>query len=157
MPALKKPKRRSSNKKKMASYQEHARRGLKGMLLRWTDSDPFSENGTITDTDVTHSNPTQRLLVRDMWARCNSWIVSTEFVYLVKMNVVFDTQKRGLKVDELEFDYTGTLRAAKSQMLNDVMQKELDDCLKANESLPPGHKNKGTYLRCEFVAQIVGV
>ena len=157
MPTLKKPKQRSSNKKKMASYQERARRGLKGMLLRWTDSDPFSENGTITDTDVTHSNPTQRLIVRDMWARCNSWIVSTEFVYLVKMNVVFDTQKRGLKVDELEFDYTGTLRAAKSQMLNDVMQKELDDCLKANESLPPGHKNKGTYLHCEFVAQIVGV
>lgn len=157
MLALKKPKQRSSNKKKMASYQERARRGLKGMLLRWTDSDPFSENGTITDTDVTHSNPTQRLIVRDMWARCNSWIVSTEFVYLVKMNVVFDTQKRGLKVDELEFDYTGTLRAAKSQMLNDVMQKELDDCLRANESLPPGHKNKGKYLHCEFVAQIVGV
>ena len=157
MSALKKPKQRSSNKKKMASYQERARRGLKGMLLRWTDSDPFSENGTITDTDVTHSNPTQRLIVRDMWARCNSWIVSTEFVYLVKMNVVFDTQKRGLKVDELEFDYTGTLRAAKSQMLNDVMQKELDDCLRANESLPPCHKNKGKYLHCEFVAQIVGV
>lgn len=157
MNALKKPKERSNKKRKMASYQERARRGLKGMILRWTDSDPFSENGTITDTDVTHSNPTQRLLVRDMWARCNSWIVSTEFIYCVKMNVVFETEKRGLKVDELEFNYTGTLRAAKSQMLNDVMEKELADCLKANDSLPAGHKNKGKYMHCEFVAQIVGV
>jgi hypothetical protein len=61
-----KPKERSNKKRKMASYQERARRGLKGMILQWTDSDPFSENGTITDTDVTHKNPTQRLIVRDM-------------------------------------------------------------------------------------------
>lgn len=157
MNALKKPKERSNKKRKMASYQERARRGLKGMVLRWTDSDPFSENGTITDTDVTHSNPTQRLLVRDMWARCSDWIVSTEFTYLVTMRVVFDTEKRGQKVDILEFDYTGTLRAAKSQMLNDVMEKELKSSLKSNDSLPGGHKNKGNYLYCEFIAQIVGV
>lgn len=157
MLSMKKPKERGNKKKKIASYQERARRGLKGMILRWTDSDPFSENGTITDADVTHSNPTQRLIVRDMWARCNSWIVATEFTYCVKMNVVFETVKRGLKVDELEFNYTGTLRAAKSQMLNDVMQKELAECIKANESLPQNHKNKGKYLHCEFIAQIVGV
>jgi hypothetical protein len=83
--------------------------------------------------------------------------VSTEFIYRVEMNVVFETERRGLKVDELEFDYTGTLRAAKSQMLNDVMERELADCLKSNDSLPSGHKNKGNYLYCEFIAQIVGV
>ena len=153
----KKPKQRSNKKKKMASYQERARRGLKGMILKWTDSDPFSEDGLITATDVTHSNPTQRLVVRDMWARCNEWILNTEFMYCVQMRVIFETENRGLKVDELEFDYTCTLRGAKSQILNDAMESELIECIKANDAYPGGHKNKGTYLHCEFVAQIVGI
>lgn len=157
MLALKKPKQRSNKKKKMASYQERARRGLKGMILKWTDSDPFSEDGAITATDVTHSNPTQRLVVRDMWARCSEWILNTEFMYCVQMRVVFETDSRGLKVDELEFDYTCTLRGAKSQILNDAMESELIECIKSNDAYPSGHKNKGKYLHCEFVAQIVGI
>lgn len=157
MLALKKPKPRSNKKKKMASYQERARRGLKGMILKWTDSDPFSEDGVITATDVTHTNPTQRLVVRDMWARCSEWILNTEFTYCVQMRVVFETENRGLKADELEFDYTCTLRGAKSQILNDAMEAELVECIKANAAYPDGHKNKGKYLHCEFVAQIVGI
>lgn len=150
-------KKRSNAKKKMASYQERARRGLKGMILQWTDSDPFSENGKIFDTAVTHKNPTQRLVVRDMWYRCNDWILNTEFQYCVIMRVVFDTEKRGLKVDELEFNFTCTLRGDKSQILNDAMEAELIECIKANDSIPEGHKNKGLYVHCEFIAQIVGV
>lgn len=150
-------KKRSNAKKKMASYQERARRGLKGMILRWTDSDPFSENGTISATDVTHKNPTQRLVVRDMWYRCNEWILNTEFTYCVIMRVVFETEKRGLKVDEFQFDYTCTLRGAKSQILNDSMENELKEAIRCNDSIPEDHKNKGRYVHCEFEAIIVGV
>jgi hypothetical protein len=154
---LNKPKKRSNSKKKMASYQERARRGMKGMILKWTDSDPFSENGLISETDVTHTNPTQRLIVRDMWARCNEWILNSEFTYLVQMIVVFETEKRGLKIDELEFNYTCTLRGAKSGILNDAMEAELAECLKCNNAIPDGHKNKGIYVHCEFTATITGV
>lgn len=150
-------KKRSNSKKKMASYQERARRGLKGMILKWIDSDPFSENGIITDTDVTHSNPTQRLIVRDMWARCNDWILNTEFTYCVIMRVVFETERRGLKVDEFEFNYTCTLRGAKSEILNDAMERELKEAIRCNDSIPSEHKNKGKYLHCEFIATITGV
>lgn len=150
-------KKRSNQKKKMASYQERARRGLKGMILKWIDSDPFSENGIITATDITHKNPTQRLIVRDMWARCNDWILNAEFTYCVIMRVVFETDKRGLKVDEFEFNYTCTLRGAKSEILNDAMERELQDAIRCNDSIPSAHKNKGMYLHCEFIATIAGV
>lgn len=149
-------KKRSNSKKKMASYQERARRGLKGMILRWIDTDPFSENGEIKNPEVTHKNPTQRLIVRDMWYRCNSWILTNEFTYCVTMKVVFETEKRGLKVDEFEFNYTCTLRGAKSDTLNDAMQAELVESLRCNDAIPDGHKNKGRYLHCEFTAEIVG-
>lgn len=151
-----KPKERSNKKKKMASYQERARRGLKGMMLRWSDSDPFSESGKIFDTDVTHTNPTQRLIVKDMWYRCNDWILNTEFQYLVTMDVVFETEKRGDKIDQFEFEFTCTLRGDKSQILNDAMEAELVESIKCNDAIPEGHKNKGIYKHCEFTATIVG-
>jgi len=150
-------KKRSNAKKKMASYQERARRGLKGMILQWTDSDPFSENGKIFDTAVTHKNPTQRLVVRDMWYSCSDWILNAEFQYLVQMDVVYETEKRGDKVDQFEFEFTCTLRGAKSQILNDAMEAELIESIKCNDAIPNGHKNKGKYKHCVFSATIVGV
>lgn len=152
-----KPKERSNKKKKMASYQDRARRGLKGMILKWTDSDPFSEGGKIFDTDVSHANPIQRLVVKDMWYSCNEWILNTEFQYLVTMDVVFETEKRGDKIDQFEFNFTCTLRGAKSQILNDAMEAELIESIKCNDAIPESHKNKGIYKHCVFTAKIVGV
>lgn len=152
-----KPKERSNKKKKMASYQERARRGLKGMILKWTDTDPFSEEGKIFDTDVSHENPIQRIIVKDMWYRCNEWILNTEFQYIVTMDVVFETEKRGNKIDQFEFEFTCTLRGAKSEILNDAMEAELAESIRCNDAIPEGHKNNGIYKHCFFTAKIVGI
>lgn len=150
-------KKRSNSKKKMASFMERARRGMKGMILRWTDTDPFSESGHIFDTEVNHKNPTQKLIVLDMWSRCQDWILNTEFTWCVTMRVIFETEKRGYKVDEYEFNFTCTLRGPKSEILNDAMEVELKDSLRCNDAMADGHKNKGRYKHCEFSAVIVGV
>lgn len=150
-------KKRTNSKNKMAAYQKQARKGIKGLILKWADAEPFIEQAAIWNTDVSHTNPTQRLLVGEMWRECAQWICNTEFTWRVSMLVVFDTDKRGLKVDDYEFNFTCTLRGKKSEILNDAMQEALRESHAGNNSLPDGHKNKGIYQHCEFVAQVIGI
>lgn len=157
MLALKTQKKRSNAKTKMAEYQKRARAGLRGLTLIWSDSDPFNDDGHITETNVTHKNPIQKIIVKDMWYRCSQWILNTEFTWLVTMSVFFETEKRGTRIDEYEFRYTCTLRGDKSQTLNDAMEDALNESITANNSYPAGHKNKGVYKVCKFNSEIVGV
>lgn len=150
-------KKNKNNKDKMARYQKQARRGMKGFAIYWNDSDPFTENGDISSHGVTHTNPTQKLIAREMWDKCQHWILHTEFTWLVRMVVIFDTPKRDDDPDEYIFRYTCTLRGKKSGDLNDKIEMSLKKSIDGNNSYPDGHKNKGQYLHCEFVAQIVGV
>ena len=150
-------KKRTNSKNKMAAYQKQARKGLKGLILKWVDADPFSEDAAISNTSVSHTNATQRLVVDQMWQQCADWICNTEFTWRVSMLVVFDTDKRGLKVDDYEFNFTCTLRGKKSEILNNAMQEALRESHAGNDSLPDGHKNKGKYQYCEFVAQVIGI
>jgi hypothetical protein len=150
-------KKRTNSKPKIAAYQKEARKGLKGLILRWVDADPFSENAEITNTDVSHKNPTQRLIVDEMWRQCSKWICETEFTWNVVMKVFHDTGERGLKVDEYEFDFTCTLRGKKSDILNDAMEASLNESRAGNDAFPDGHKNKGVYLRCDFIATVTGI
>ena len=150
-------KKNKNNKGKMARYQKQARRGMKGFAIYWNDSNPFTEDGNISSDGVTHTNSTQRLIAREMWDRCKKWILNTEFTWEVRMVVIFDTPKRGEKPDEYIFRYTCTLRGKKSEDLNKAMKLALEKSIAGNDAYPVGHKNKGTYLHCEFVAQIVGI
>ena len=150
-------KKRGSNKQKMAEYQKRARRGMLGFSVSWIDADPFSEVAEIAGGEISHSNPTQKLICVDMWRKCSQWIVTTEFVWTVRMSVIFETERRGDGIVECEFSYTGTLRGDKSEQLNAIMQREFDAAITANNSYPAGHKNKGVYLQTEFVAKITGV
>lgn len=140
-----------------ADYAKRARRGMIGMVLHWTDKNSFTEIGEITDVGVTHSNPTQRLIARDMWARCSEWICHSEFTWCVIMRVVFTGTEKGDKVDEYEFNYTCAIRGKKSEILEDAMRESLIESMKGNDAYPDGHRNKGQYKHCEFVAHIVGV
>lgn len=144
-------------KKSKADYAKRVRRGMLGFSVSWIDADPFSESADIAGGEITHANPTQRLICRDMWRKCSQWIVSTEFVWAVRMVVIFETEKRGDLHVEYDINYTGTLRGAKSEILNDELQKCFDDAIAANNSLAEGHKNKGKYLQTEFTAKVVGV
>lgn len=150
-------KKRTNSKAKMAQYAKQARKGIKGLILKWTDTDPFRENGQIYNTDVSHTNPTQRLIVGEMWRQCQKWILHTEFTWRVTMKVVFTGTARGDKVDEFEFDYTFTLRGNKSDDLNTAMEEALRESLEGNAAFPDGHKNKGIYSHCEFTAQVIGI
>lgn len=114
-------KKKTNNKDKMARYQKQARRGLKGLALSWVDADPYAENAEISSTSVSHTNPIQRIVVGEMWARCAEWICNTEFTWLVRMTVIYDAQKRDIKPDQYEFTYTCTLRGKKSDELNEAM------------------------------------
>lgn len=157
MLALKTQKKRCNAKTKMAEYQKRARAGLKGLTLTWSDSDPFKEDGDITNTNVSHKNPIQNIIVKDMWYRCSHWILNTEFTWLTTMQVIFETEKRGDRIDEYEFRFTCSLRGNKSQILNDAMEEALIESKTSNESYPTGHKNKGKYKICHFNSEIAGV
>lgn len=150
-------KKNNRNIKKKAQYLKRARNGMLGFCITWIDTDPFSDNGEIHGGHVDHQNPTQRLICRDMWAKCAHWIVETEFTWKVLMRVVFENTQNGTKFDDYEFTYTCSLRGKKSEILNNAMEKELNNSFSGNDAYPEGHKNKGTYLHCEFLACIVGV
>ena len=150
-------KKRGSNPKMKAQYMKRARRGMMGFTITWQDSDPFTENGTIDGGEIDHANPTQKLICRDMWQRCSQWIVSTEFTWSVIMRVIFEGAPRGDVWVDCEFNFTCSLRGKKSEILNDAMEAALIDARAGNDAYPDGHKNKGVYSRCEFLAQIVGV
>lgn len=150
-------KKRTNNKDKMARFQSQARRGIKGLIIRWHDSAPYADNSDISNTQVTHRNPTQRLVVAEMWARCSHWILNTEMTWVVSMNVIYKTKNKGDKVDEYEFELRCKLRAEddhKSIALNDTIEHHLNESIAANASLPDGHKNKGTYQTCHFSAEV---
>ncbi len=146
-----------SKKTKMADYLKRARRGMKGMVLSWFDESQLIDLAKVSGADVWHYNPTNRLIVQDMWSRCNDWILNSEFTWLVQMNIIFNDTKRGKKIDWCELHYSCTLRGAKSETLNDAMQAALNESVAGNNALAEGHKNKGIYKRCEFTATIIGV
>ncbi len=150
-------KKRSNNNVKKAQYMKRARNQMKGFCITWADSDPFSENGRIDGGDIDHANPTQKLICKDMWKRCSQWIVSTEFNWQIIMRVVFTGAANGDKYDDYDFTYTCTLRGHKSEILNDAMEKALQESIDGNNAYPEGHKNKGVYSHCEFLAQVIGV
>ena len=149
-------KKRTNNNVKKAQYMKRARRGMMGFTVIWSDSDPFSENGTIDGGEIDHANPTQKLICKDMWNRCSQWIVSTEFTWVVIMRVCWKEYSRIEAVD-CHHRFTCALRGHKSEILNDAMEQSLKEVLAGNNAYPDGHKNKGTYSHCEFLAQIVGV
>jgi len=151
-----KPKKRSNHKTKIAQYQKRARAGMKNFSISWGDTDPFSESGSIYGGEIDHSNPTQKLICKNMWKRCSQWIVTQEFTWQVIMRVVYETP-RGDKHDDYEHVFTCTLRGNKSEILNDAMEKNLIESLAGNSAFPDGHKNKGTYSHCEFLAVVIGV
>jgi len=152
--AQKTKKKRGNAKKKMASFQQRARRGLKGMALSWIDEDPFDNNAKIFAPMVDHANPVQKLICSDMWTQCKEWILNTEFIWVVRMVVIFEGAKNQ---PDYYFDFTGALNGEKSKELNEQMEIAYKAAHDANESYKDGNKNKGVYLQTEFLAQIVGV
>lgn len=150
-------KKRSNNNVKKAQYMKRARAGMKNFCISWSDSDPFSENGTIDGGEIDHANPTQKLICKDIWNQCSQWIVSTEFTWAITMRVIFIGAPKGDCYCDYDFTYTCTLRGNKSEILNDAMELALKEAIAGNDAYPIGHKNKGTYSHCEFLAQVVGV
>lgn len=143
---------------KMSGNLKRARAGMRGFVLRWTDTSPLSESGEINNSEVWHKNPTQRLICIDMFKRCAEWILSTEFTWEVKVIVVYKTERRGDKMDELSFRYTCPIRCGeKSNALNDVMKESIEESMYANDFLSEGHKNKGVFLHAIYSAEVVGV
>lgn len=149
-------KKRGSNPKMKAQYMKRARRGMLGFTVTWLDPDPFADNSEIEGGDIDHANPTQKLICLDMWKRCSQWIVSTEFTWVVIMRVCWKEYTKIEAVD-CHHRFTCALRGHKSEILNDAMEQSLKEVLAGNDAYPDGHKNKGTYSHCEFLAQIVGV
>lgn len=131
-----------------------------GFSFIWRDEDPFSESATIANAQVTHKNPTQRLICQDMWRRCSEWILTTEFTWVVFMEVVFSAPNKAnadFKVEDGEFRITAPLRKEGESRLSDAMEAFLIEVKALNDQLPDGHKNKGEYLHCNFQATIEGV
>lgn len=155
MSALRKPKERANKKKKIASNLKRGRKGLLGLILEWSDSEPLNDTQNIQSDKVTHRNAIQRLIVRDMWQVSANWIVTTEFTWRLTMSVIYETEKRGDKIDEIELTYTCALMGKKSQILNDAMLSELESSLAANEYLAADHKNKGVFKTCTYKAEII--
>jgi len=140
--------------KVVAKNLERARRGLRGLALSWIDLNPTAKVSPIFSPKVDHSNPTQRMVCQDTWARHKDWILDSEFVWVVRMVVIFDGAKN---MPEYEFRYTGQLKGSKALQLTDKIMEAYEEAHRANDSYKAGNKNKGIYSQTEFVAQIVGV
>lgn len=149
--------KKHANKKKMQQFQKRARAGMRGFLLSWTDMTPFGDESDVQNITVDHTNPTQRLIVADMWNQCEKWIMETEFQWAIVMRIHIETEKRGTAITECEFNFTCPLRGAKAKILNDAMKKEYDETIAGNNAYPEGHKNKGVFSGCVFVAKVAGV
>jgi len=153
-------KKRSNYSKKKAQYMKRVRNGMRGFVLGWASDDPFSddkEGGDITNCTIDHANPTQKLICVSVWQKCAHWIVETEFQWCVIIRVIFEGAPKGDVWVDCELNYTCSLRGKKSQTLNDALEAALIDAKAGNDAYPDGHKNKGVYSRCEFLAQVVGV
>jgi hypothetical protein len=169
MPGLKlqravRVKKRSNAKTKISGYTKRARRGVLGLTLKWHDTNPLIDSTdpeSITQTEVWHSNPTQRLICRDMWARCQKWIVESEFTWLVSVVVVYASNRGGEKRDEAEFRLTCGIRNPADERLSDAIEGFITESRINNhlvgEQKGTDHKSYGEYLRTEFVARIVGI
>lgn len=144
-------------KQTKAAYLKRARRGMLGFTITWIDTNPFTEGGKIEGGEIDHANPIQKVICKDMWKRCSQWIVNTEFTWRVIMRVVFVGAPKGDCWADAEHIFTCTLRGEKSQILNDAMEESLKEFLAGNDSYPAGHKNKGVYSHCEFLAEVIGI
>lgn len=145
------------NKKKLQQFHKRARAGMRGFMLSWSDIDPFGPCSDVQNVAVDHTNPTQRLIVADMWNQCEKWIMETEFQWSIVMKISIETERRGTAVTECEFNFTCALRGAKALVLNDAMKNEFEETIAGNNAYPEGHKNKGVLSGCVFVAKIAGV
>lgn len=150
-------KKRTNNKSKMARYNKQARAGMLGFILSWNESDPFAGDNEIINTGVSHTNAHQRLIVGEMWRSCAHWITNTEFTWLVQMQVSYETENRGVKLDDYELTFTCAIRGNKSEILEYAMIESFNESQAGNRALADGHKNKGIYIGCKFKAQIIGV
>ena len=146
-------KKRSNNTKKKAAYMKRARQGMRGFALLWTGTGLNDIESAIVD----NSNPIQKLISQSMWDQCKSWILTTEFVWEVTMRMIHTGTASGDKYDDAIFNFTCTLRGEKAEILHEEIQKAFEGFIAGNNAYPDGHKNKGIYSHCEFLAQIVGV
>ena len=144
-------------KKTKAAYLKRARRGMLGLSLNWCDSEPFQNNGELGEWNVSHSNPTQKIICKSMWTRYKQWIVTTEFTWRVILRVVFTGAEKGDCYADAEHIFTCSLMGPKSEKLNESMMKSFNEFIAGNNSYQDGHKNKGTYSHSEFLAEIIGV
>ena len=144
-------------KKTKAAYAKRARRGMLGFTISWIDENPFSENANISNGSIDHANPIQKLICRDMWLTSADWICGTEFTWRVAMRAVFTGAPRGDCYADAEHVFTCTLLGNKSKILNDAMEESLKEFIAGNDAYPAGHKNKGKYSHCEFLAEVIGI
>ena len=61
------------------------------------------------------------------------------------------------KYDDAIFNYTCSLRSKKAEILHEEIQKAFEGFIAGNDAYPEGHKNKGVYSHCEFMAIVAGV
>ena len=158
-------KKRSNNKAMHAAYMKRARRGLRGMILAWRDYEPLTDTeapDSITKTEVTHRNPTQKLIAMHMWKTANKFIIETVFTWKVSVKLVYRSNRDGaLKIDEGEFTLTCGIRDKSDTRLDQAIEAFITESKLANalvgEQMGKDHKSYGEYLYTDFCAEIIGV
>jgi hypothetical protein len=126
---------------------------IKGMWFRWEDSAPLSSTKRVINGRVGHKNPTYNMIAKAIWRESCDFILETPFYFLIRLDVIFERAKHGVKdkIEQIEIE------AQEPYMLNDLnrsVKREVIAAMRANKSLPDGHKNKGIFKTVKFYVEI---
>lgn len=154
----------SKNKHRRAVAIAQVRKKFIGLTINWTDKDPLvAEDESLIYSDaVTHKNPILNLTIGRIWREHAHDILTSEFTWLVTVDIVFDAiNRKELKIIQGEFQCSCPLQKHGDSRMNDAILAFVQDERANNEKiaadLGASHKSYGIYIRTEFKAVIIGV
>lgn len=140
-----------------------AKQMCKGLQIMWSDLDPETESrdpNSIFNKHVSHVNPVYRLICNDIWDNYKDWILSTEFTWAFRVEVIYESNRdQKLKKDIADFKLTFVYKNNHA-MENAARDFIFESRMKNHnilEEFGPDHKSYGRYIQTDFIAEIVGV
>lgn len=128
---------------KKNSNIERARRGVKGLIIEWEDTDPLTSTQTRIDGTVSHRNPVFKLCAQKVFRDYGEWITDRQpFHWLITITVVFKYPNGTEQLEERELE-----AFAKLADINDHSLSAIKDALR--------HGDKNCYQTTRFKIECV--
>lgn len=122
-----------------------AKKGIRGLIISWTDVDPLRDTSEIIPGKITHRNPVFRLTAEQIFRDFGDWITERQaFRWLITIKLIFDYPNGSTQIEERELEAVSTINA-----LNDHCLEQIEDALR--------HGAAEHYRHTEFTVECVGM